>query len=170
MSERKVQGLFEVENARIVYKNFSGKKTEYNDEGNRNFGVLITDEDAARLVADGWNVKYMKPRDDDPDEYRQPWLPVKVKFGMYPPIAYMILPNKGNPKKIKLDEETIGQLDWSYVESCDMQIRPYNYPGRPGRPAGVTAYLKCLYATIRQDNLEVKYGSIPEISDSEDEA
>lgn len=167
--EKKVKGLFEVENARIVYKNFSGKKTEFNDEGNRNFGVLISDEDAKRLKDDGWNVKYMKPREDDPDQYRQPWLPVKVKFGDYPPIVYIVLPNKGNPRKIKLDESTIGQLDWSYVESCDMQIRPYNYPARQGRPAGVAAYLKCLYATIRQDDLEMKYGSIPEIGDMEEE-
>lgn len=169
MSEKKARGLFTVENARIIFKNFAGKRTEFNDEGNRNFGLLISDEDAERLKEDGWNVKYLRPRPDDPDEYRQPWLPVKVKFGDYPPIVYLIKPNNGDPRKVRLDEETIGQLDWANIESCDIQIRPYNYPARSGRPAGISAYLKCLYATIREDDLERKYGSIPEVGDFDEE-
>lgn len=168
MSERKVKGTFTVEGARMIYRNFSGKKTEFNDEGNRNFGLLISDEDAEKLLADGWNVKYKKPKEDDPDQYRQPWLPVKVKFGEYPPSVYIIQPNDGNPRKIRLAEENIGQLDWSYIESCDVQVRPYNYPARPGRPAGVTAYLKSLYVFIKPDPFEQKYGSIPEFEEYEE--
>lgn len=163
--ERKVRGVFTVENARIILKNFAGRRTEYNEEGNRNFGVLISDEDAERLEEDGWNVKYSRPQADDPTGYRQPWLPVKVKFGDYPPVVYLIKKNNGNPKKIRLDERTIDQLDWSNIESWDVQIRPYNYPARSGRPAGVSAYLKRLFAVAREDDLDLKYGSIPEIGE-----
>lgn len=168
MSEKKVTNNFKVENARVVFKNFSGKANDFNKEGNRNFGILISDEDAERLKDDGWNVKYLKPQPDDPEEYRQPWLPVKVKYGDYPPMIYIIRDNNGNPKKVRLDEDTVGQLDWAYIESADMIIRPYNYPARSGRPAGVSAYLKSLYVTIRQDDLEAKYGAIPEEEDLEE--
>jgi hypothetical protein len=51
---------------------------------------LLSDEDAEMLKNDGWNVKYLKPSPDDPEQYRQPWLPVKVKFGEIPPIIYLI--------------------------------------------------------------------------------
>lgn len=165
MSEKKVSGLFTVENARIIFKNFSGKKTDYNEEGNRNFGLLISDEDADKLKKDGWNVKYLRPRPDDPDEYRQPYLSVKVKFGMYPPIIYIIKPNNGKPRKLRLDEDSVGQLDWAWIDYCDVKIAPYNYPARRGKPAGVSAYLKYLYVTIKEDDLEMKYGSIPEFED-----
>lgn len=169
MSEKRVTENFKVEGATIIYKNFQGKKTDFNEEGNRNFGVLISDDDAVKLSNDGWNVKQLKPREDDPDQYRQPWLPVKVKFGDIPPIVYVITKDsEGKAKKTKLDEETVGQLDWANIEYCDMIIRPYNYPAMRGKEAGISAYLKSLYVTIRQDDLELKYGSIPEAEDLEE--
>lgn len=167
--EKKVRGLLTIENTRIIFKNFAGKKTEYNEEGNRNFGVLLSDEDAERLGADGWNVKYLRPREDDPDDYRQPWIQVKVRFDNYPPNIYIVKKSDDNSlRKIKLDENTVGQLDWANVESVDIQISPYNYPARSGRPAGVSAYLKTLYVMIKEDDLEAKYGSIPEAEDFQD--
>lgn len=171
MSEtrNKVIKNFKVEDAKIIFKNFSGKGNEYNDEGNRNFGVLISDEDAEMLKADGWNIKYLRPLPDDPEEYRQPYMPVKVRYAEYPPIVYVIKEYNGELRKTKLDEDSIGQLDWSYIETADMIIRPYNYAARPNRPAGVSAYLKSLYVTIRQDDLELKYGSIPDTEDMANE-
>jgi hypothetical protein len=168
-TERRVTQNFKVEGAKIIFKNFSGKETEFNDEGNRNFGVLLSDEDAEMLKNDGWNVKYLKPSPDDPEQYRQPWLPVKVKFGEIPPIIYLISGEGENRRKVKLDEDTVNQLDWANIEYSDMIIRPYNYPARSGRPAGVSAYLKSLYSTIRLDDLDAKYGSIPDAGDLDEE-
>jgi hypothetical protein len=168
MAEKRVTSNFKVEGAKLIFKNFRGEKNDFNDEGNRNFGVLLSDDDAEMLKKDGWNVKYLKAKPDDPEEYRQPWLPVKVKFGDIPPIAYLVIPGD-NPKKVKLDEETIDQLDWTYIEFADLIVRPYNYPARQGRPAGISAYLKSIYCTIRQDDLEAKYGSIPDVEDLDEE-
>lgn len=164
MSEKIVTSNIKIEGARLIFKNFQGKRTEYNDGGNRNFGVLLTDELAHQLEEDGWNVKYRPARDDDPDHYEQPWLSVKIKFDPYPPIAVLIN-SKG---KKRLDEETIGQLDWSYIKNCDLIIRPYNYPAIKSRPAGVSAYLKAIYVTIQEDDLALKYADIPDL-DGEDE-
>ncbi len=164
MSEERVLGNIRIENAKLIFKNFQGKKTEFNDEGNRNFGVLLNDELAEQLEIDGWRVRYLRPREDDPDQYSQPWLSVKVKFNPYPPIVTLI----NSRGKKRLDEETIDQLDWSIIKNCDLIIRPYNYPAIKGRPAGVSAYLKAIYVTISEDEFEKKYSNIPDL-DQEDE-
>ena len=157
--EKKITQNITIEGAKLIFRNFSGKKTDYNKEGNRNFCVVLDDELAAALEADGWTVKYRKPREDDPEQYRTPYLYVKVQYGMYPPKVVLIT-QKG---KKELDEESVGQLDWSRISNADVQIRPYNYPAIQGRPAGVSAYLKSLYVTIIEDQLESKYADIPEI-------
>lgn len=159
MSERKVTSNIRIEDAKLIFKNFQGKKTLYNDEGNRNFGVLLDDDLAEELIKDGWNVKHLRPREDDPEQYAHPWLSVKIKFNPYPPIVVLI----NSRGKMKLDEETVGQLDWSIIKTCDLIIRPYNYPAIKGRPAGVSAYLKAIYVTIVEDEFAAKYADIPDL-------
>ena len=156
MSEKVVNNI-KIKGAKLIFKNFQGKKSDYNEEGNRNFGVLLEDRLAEALENDGWNVKRLRPKEDDPEQYRQPWLPVKVRFDPYPPVAVLI----NSRGKVKLDEESIDQLDWSVIADCDLIIRPYNYPARNGRPAGVSAYLKTIYVTISEDEFEEKYAGIP---------
>lgn len=158
MGER-VTSNINIEGARLIFRNFQGKKSDYNEEGNRNFGVLLDEELAERLKEDGWKVKYLKPREDDPEQYRHPWLPVRVKFNQYPPIIVLI----NSRGKKKLDEDTIDQLDWSVIKNCDLIIRPYNYPAIKGRPAGVSAYLKAIYVTISEDQFAQKYSDIPDL-------
>lgn len=164
--ERKVKNNITLTNTRLIFKNFAGKQTDYNAEGNRRFGVLIDDDLAERLEDDGWNVKRLKPRPDSEDpEYCQPWLPVKVRFGDIPPIIILIT----SGGKVKLDENTVDQLDWTRMKTVDLIIRPYNYPARNGRPAGVAAYLKSIYVTVIEDELEEKYADVPWLSDQLDE-
>lgn len=166
MSEqKKITSNINITGARLIFKNFQGKKTDFNDEGNRNFGVLLDDKLAEKLEADGWRVKHLRPREDDPDQYAQPWLSVKVKFNPYPPIVVLI----NSRGKKKLTEETIDQLDWSIIKNCDLIIRPYNYPAIKGRPAGVSAYLKAIYVTISEDEFAEKYADIPDLDYQRDE-
>ena len=158
--EGKVTKHITIEDAKLIFKNFQGREGQYNAAGNRNFGVLIPNEEMAETLADdGWNIKYLKPREDDPDQEPQPWLSVKVQFGKFPPTAVLIT-SRG---KIPLDEETIGQIDWAHIETCDVRIRPYNYPAMLGRPAGVSAYLHTIYVKIYEDDLAMKYADVPEI-------
>ena len=159
MSEQKRVSNITIEGAKLIFRNFSGKVTEFNKNGNMSFSVLLDDDLAAQLENDGWNVKYRKPREDDPDQYRQPFLPVKIKFGMYPPTV-VIITSRG---KKRLDENTIGQLDWVRIQNADVQIRPFTYPAMQGRPEGISAYLKTLYVTIIEDPLDTKYADIPDI-------
>ena len=166
-SEKFVTSNITIEGAKLIKRNFRGQASDWNEEGNRNFGVLIPADMAESLKEDGWNIKFLPPRNDDDEE--QAWLPVKVKFGKINPTIVMIT-KRG---KLRLDEDTVSQLDWSIIENADIIIRPYNYPAIRGRAAGVSAYLKALYITIAEDNLALKYRDIPDLDDeptTDDEA
>lgn len=159
MSERRA-GNVTLEGVRIFNRNFQGVETEYNKAGERNFSVMLDDQLAEDMSLDGWNVKYMRPREDDPDQHRQAFLNVKVQMNPYPPIINII----NSRGKKRLDEETIDQLDWCRIENVDMIIRPYHYPPSNISPnGGIKAYLKAIYVTVQEDNLQLKYADVPDI-------
>lgn len=146
-----VKNNITLEGARIIFRDFSGEKNRYNND--RSFAVVLDEDLAARLAADGWPVRYLEPRNED--EARTPILSVKVYFGKVPPQVVMI---SGGVKK-ELDESNINILDWAYFENVDLKIRPFNYEFN-GR-TGVKAYLKSLWVTVGEDSFEAKYKDIP---------
>ena len=143
-----------LEERRILFRNFSGEEGRFNAKGQRNFNVLLGDEEAEAMLKDGWNVKYLQPREEG--DAPQPRLEVSVHFGKNPPRVILIT-SKG---KTPLDESMVGILDWADIENVDMIIRPYMWEVN-GR-TGVKAYLKSIYVTIREDELELKYMDVPD--------
>lgn len=142
-----------IRNAHILFKNFSGKPTQYTSEGRRTFSVLIDDEEFAKTLSnDGWNVKPLRKRDpDDPQHYH---LPVAVFYGNYPPMVTIV---SGNTKTL-LDESTVNMIDWAEIKKVDLTIRPRPYEAA-GRK-GIKAYLKTMFVTIEEDELAAEYADI----------
>lgn len=150
-------GNIVLEGAKLIFRNFQGKVSQYNKNGEKTVGVLLPDDIAMQAEADGWKVKHLNPREDDPEQYRQPWLPVKLSYKFYPPTVVLIT-NRG---KTILNEDGIGMLDWANIQNVDIVIRPYAYPGVNGGPSGISAYVKSLYVTIQEDEFADKYADLP---------
>lgn len=149
-----------IENAELRFKNFSGKEGKFNAKGNRNFCVLLNPADANDLTAEGWNVRYLKPR--DPEDEEIPYIQVKVNYdGFSKPIIWIVTEINGKPvKKNKLDKDSIDILDWAEIKSVDLTVRPYHYDVNGKK--GIKGYLKNMYVTIAEDRFASKYVDVPD--------
>ena len=144
------RGILEVNDARICYLNFSGVGTKYNREGDRNFALIIPDQELADMLSnDGWNIKVKPPRDVDDTPFM--YMPVKIKFNANGPAAYL----RSGENTTRLNEETIGVLDDIAIASVSMDIRPYDWEvnGQTGR----TAYLQAIEVIQRIDRFGARY-------------
>lgn len=151
-----------IENARIIFRNFEGKENgRFNPKGRRNFCVLLDEDIARSLKAEGWNVRYLKARDED--EPDQAYLQVAVSFGSIPP-RIVLISGRG---KTNLTEDTVNILDWAELKTVDVVIRPYEWEVNGN--TGVKAYLKTLYVTIEEDEFERKYYDVPDASSDSDD-
>ena len=149
MAGKRVDNII-IENAKLIFKNFSGKESAYNRAGNRNFCVVIDDpEQAQRLAGDGWNIKTLSSRDGEEDDSH--YLQVAVNFDNIPPKIVMVTENAD----VELDSNTVNELDYADIANVDLIIRPYNW--EVNGKTGVKAYLQTMYVTIREDPFAKKY-------------
>jgi hypothetical protein len=140
---------FMIEDARLVFRNFSGKEGQYNREGDRNFSVILDHKVADQMIKDGWNVKYLDSREEgEPDT---PYIQVSVNFKNRPPRVVMIT----STARTNLNEESVSVLDWAEIRVADLIARGYDWV--VGDKSGTKAYLQSLFVTIEEDALERKY-------------
>ena len=144
------KGILQIDEARIIYRNFSGAPSKFNREGDRNFAVVINDEEIKdALIEEGWNVKIKAPREEGDEPFM--YLPVKVKFNERGPKVYL----KSGKATNRLDEESIDCLDHVDIVSVDTDIRPYDWEvqGKTGR----TAYLQSIWVTQEVDRFADRF-------------
>lgn len=144
------ENILEIEEARIIFRNFAGEGSKFNREGDRNFAVIIPDESIKDLlVEDGWPVKIKPPRDEDESPFM--YLPVKVKFNDRGPSVYVV----SGGRQTRLNEDTIDMLDNIDIASVNMDVRPYDWDvnGKTGR----AAYLQAIEVHQNIDRFGAKY-------------
>lgn len=143
-----------IENANIFFLNFSGRETDMNAAGDRNFCVELDSGLADDLSRAGWNVKFRSPREEgDPGRAH---LQVSVGYKFRPPLVAMIT-SRG---RTLLNEEMVELLDMVDIKLVDLIVKASKWE-RHGR-SGIKAYLKTMFVTINQDYLELKYEDVPE--------
>jgi hypothetical protein len=152
MKIENVRGILQIEDARIIYRNFAGVGSKYNREGDRNFAVIIPNQEICdQLIEQGWNVKIKPPREEDDAPFM--FLPVKVKFNNRGPAAYLV-----SGKNVqRLTEDTIDILDEVDIASVDMDLRAYDWEvnGKVGR----SAYLQAINVIQNIDRFGAKYAA-----------
>lgn len=147
----KTRKEFMVEDAELLFLNFKGEKGKYNKEGERGFAVMLDPEVAKTMMDDGWNVKYLNPREDDEDPVEKPYISVKVKFEYKPPRIMMMT----SRARTQLDEGTVEVLDWADIASADVICVGSDWEMNGEK--GTSAYLKSLFVNIEEDYLAQKY-------------
>lgn len=139
-------------NVRIIFRNFAGAPTRFNAAGGkRTFSILLNETEANELRSMGFNVKALKQRDPDDDPAFH--LPVEVSYRVKPP-RIVFISNQGR-KRTVIDEDTVGLIDYTEIEKIDLTINPYQWEMENAR--GVKAYLRTMYVTIREDELDIEY-------------
>lgn len=164
------RNVLQINDARIVFKNFRGEGGKFNKEGDRNFALLITggtiddgtgvrevtgEEMADALMSDvsrlgaGWNVKIKAPREEGDTPFI--YLPVKVRFNDRGPQVYV---ESGNSHR-RLSEETVALLDDIDIATVNLDIRPYDdeINGNPFR----AAYLQSMKVVQNIDRFAAEY-------------
>lgn len=148
----------DIENARVLFKNFSGAKSEWNRNGTRSVDIIIEDADVARMLAeDGWNIKQTKVRDegDEPEYYVNIILNFESAFGG-PDVTLRLVDSDGNlVNRVKLDENTVSSLDKLKILFADVRINPHEW--EMGGRSGIKGYVDTMIVTARQDPFMAKY-------------
>lgn len=138
-----------IENARLLFRNFTGLEKAFNAEGERNFSVILPEDLAKKMIAQGWRVKQLKPREDGEEGDYHIKVKVNYKTGRPPRCVLISSQNKND-----LGEDEITIFDQIDIKVADLIINGYWSDMAGG---GYGAYLKTIFVTINEDELEQKY-------------
>ena len=154
------RGVLQIDDARIIFRNFKGEGSPYNKEGDRNFALVIPNEEIAdKLIDDqnkygvGWNVKIKPAREEGDAPFI--YLPVKVKFNDKGPNIYL----QSGKGRVKLTEETVYKLDTIDIASVDLNIRPYDDIHRASGKPFRSAYLESMWVIQNIDRFSARFAA-----------
>ena len=153
--------ILKIDNAKIKWRNFSGKTDQYNTEGKRSFCVVIEDPEMGRQMAeDGWNIKIKPPREEGEDPFM--YLNVTVSYKYYSPTIVL---SSGN-SRVMLNKETVGRLDDIDIQRVDLDISPSYW--KVNNNVGIKAYLNGMWVTQRLDRFAQRYSEERDMDEPEE--
>lgn len=143
-----------IEDAKLVFRNFTGVEREYNSAGDRNFSVILDPKTAQEMIAEGWRVKQLKARNEDEEgDYH---IKVTVNYKKGRPPRCVLLSSRG---RSDLGAEEVEVLDVIDVAKADVMINGWWSDMAGG---GYGAFLKSIFVTADEDELELKYAQVPD--------
>lgn len=166
---KRVNNELKLEGVRLIWRNFAGEKKLFNETGKRQFSIPLDEPMALELREMGWNVRDNQKKVDAGEAAELLYhLGVTVKMdGRVPPRMFVVAQkwSETDQKQISvrtlIDDKDVpaSVLDFAPIEYVDLILRPFNWDVNGKQ--GVSAYLKTLFAFLRQDELESKYAHIP---------
>lgn len=163
---RKGENL-EFNGARIVYRDFTGEISKFNQNGEKSFSIVIgngfldgnemsSDEICDVLEADGWHIKRKPAVEEGEDPFN--YLNVKVKFGGSGRNPSIYINDGVNARKI--GEDLINMIDDLNISNVDAVIRPYHWT--MGNNSGTTAYLQSIWVDFIPDRFAARLNNMGE--------
>mgnify|MGYP007012496653 CR=1 FL=1 len=141
-------GNLRVDNAAIMFKNFSGKPTNLNPAGGkRTFALVLTKEFGDILKGKGWNVKDRTLDDGETIYYTEI---VVNDQSTYPPRIYKLSEFMGNKSMVLMNPDQYFKLDQDNLVNIDMDIHPYTH--NRGFDGATKGYLKNMWASVESIN------------------
>jgi hypothetical protein len=141
---------FEDANIKWNWSYFDGRGDGVNETGKRSFMLILPKEKALAMREAGWDsVKELDPYEegDEPE-----WvIKVMISYRFEAPKIYLIK----NDRRFLAEEKDVSEIRRDACEKIDLVISPK--PWTYGTKSGVTAYVKELYATIRESRFEKQY-------------
>lgn len=145
---------YNIEGADIIFRNFAGRERQYNEEGNRNFHIVLPPDLAKSMLADNWRVKQLQPKDGEDEGTYHIKVTVNYKKGR-PPRCVMIT-SRG---RTDLGADEVEILDYADIKNVDVVLNGW-YSDMNG--GGYSAFLKAIYVTIEEDEFAMKYADLPD--------
>lgn len=150
------QRILEIDDAQITFRNFEGRASKKNREGDRNFVLIIPDQEIAdALIADenefgiSWNVKIKEPKEEGDKPFI--YLPVKMKFNKRTSV-YL----KSGASRVRMTEEMAKELDDLLIDHVDLDIAALDgiseISGKPFR----SAWLRAIEIVQRFDRFQAR--------------
>ena len=151
-------------NRNIIFRNFSGRPSQYNKNGDLKFTLVINEpETAQRLASHGWNVK-VKPPKNEGDE---PFCTLDVRIRLDLEWARPKIKMFTRTGSVWIDEGNIKIFDDAEFDTVDLVLRQYAWKNGRGE-SGISAQLSEMYARIAEGVLEAKWAEEEGPGDDED--
>lgn len=147
----------ELEDVQIkwAFSHFDGREDTFNAEGDHNFTIILPEETALNLREEGWTIRTMDGYEEgDPEEHT---LKVKISYKYEPPKVYLI---KGN-RKVRAEQRDLADITRATTERVDVIITPSRWVH--GQNSGITAYVKELYAKVKESRFSAAYADYEEV-------
>lgn len=152
-----------LDGCKVSKRNFSGKVTDYNEHGYRQFLLVINPDLGEELRSKGWPVKQFKQK--DPDEVPDCFIQVNVSYKTKEPMVWLIQEDKRT--KTLLHENTIGSLDYAAIDRVDIYLHA-SYWERSGR-SGYTAFCEKLRVYVKPDEFDdFDFDDFDEVTNEDD--
>lgn len=178
---RNTLSLLDVPGEVLRWMNLSGRETEYNPKGRRNFEVELPEDYAQALFEDGWRIKkrgnipgtkeYKNFDFDDDVELDDVTYKIKIVCNfdsIKPPTVYRLVDGQKKLQPLSVDgigDKNIGIIDKDYILSVDMDLN--GYVATKGKKDGKKSiYLENAVFTVRGSATRNKYAEF-EIADED---
>lgn len=147
---------FKIEDAKIFWLNFAGRAGRFSQEGEkkRSFCVALPEDMAKQMEKDGWNVKFPGDVDSEEEDSKDIFINVAVKYKIRPPKIVLIT----SGGTTYLTEDMVEILDGMEFSQVDLIAVASNW--EMGGKSGIKAYLKTMYLTVDEDDLDRKYAHV----------